>query len=89
MKYHAKAIINRGTPNLSDSETIAITVNNVNSLPTAIAAGNPVSDTAPLTVSFTGGNSFDPNGTITSHVWTFGDGNSSSLPDESDPYLSE
>ncbi len=42
--------------------------------PTAKASANPTSGTAPLTVNFSSGGSSDPDGTIVSYSWNFGDG---------------
>ena len=59
-----------------------------NQPPTAVAEANPTSGTAPLDVNFTGSNSSDPDGTIQSYSWDFGDGNSSTLADPSHTYSS-
>ncbi|WP_057832913.1 S8 family serine peptidase [Colwellia sp. TT2012] len=40
--------------------------------------GGPYTGTAGTSVSFTGSNSYDPDGQITTHSWNFGDGSSSS-----------
>jgi len=53
--------------------------------PTATAAANPTSGTAPLTVAFTGSGT-DPDGTIASYRWTFGDGGTSTLQNPSHTY---
>lgn len=46
-----------------------------NQPPVAIADGTPLSGEAPLTVSFDGSQSFDPDGTIATYEWDFdGDG---------------
>ncbi len=50
-----------------------------NLAPTAVATGVPLSGVAPLTVSFSGASSSDPENTIASYSWNFGDGGSSSL----------
>ena len=42
--------------------------------PVAAAAAAPVGGPAPLAVRFTGSASYDPDGTIASYSWTFGDG---------------
>jgi len=57
---------------LSDSGTP------VNQPPVARATATPASGTAPLAVSFDGRTSSDPDGSIASHAWTFGDGVSAS-----------
>ncbi len=44
--------------------------------PTAVLTAAPISGTVPLTVSFDGAGSFDPDGSIASYSWTFGDGGS-------------
>ena len=46
-----------------------------NQSPTAIITADPTSGVAPLEVSFNGLGSSDPNGSITSYVWDFKDGN--------------
>jgi len=47
-----------------------------NQPPIASASASPTSGTAPLAVSFNGASSSDPDGTITSYAWDFGDGTS-------------
>ncbi len=44
--------------------------------PTAVLAAAPTSGTVPLNVSFDGAASFDPDGSIASYTWNFGDGGS-------------
>ncbi|HYM11819.1 MAG TPA: glycoside hydrolase family 44 protein [Bryobacterales bacterium] len=46
----------------------------VNQPPTAVATATPTSGTVPLAVSFNGSGSSDPDGTIASYAWAFGDG---------------
>ena len=46
-----------------------------NELPTAMFSATPTTGDAPLTVSFDGSTSSDTDGTIVSHDWDFGDGN--------------
>ncbi len=73
------------------TDQVVITVNSAgggNQPPTAVAEANPTSGTAPLDVNFTGSNSSDPDGTIQSYSWDFGDGNSSTLADPSHTYSS-
>ncbi len=47
---------------------------NTNYLPVSILSASITSGYAPLTVEFNGGWSYDPDGTITSYTWAFGDG---------------
>lgn len=61
----------------------------VNTPPVALTTGTtPTSGTAPLTVSFVGSNSYDPDGIIASYSWNFGDGTSSTLSNVSHTYSS-
>jgi PKD repeat protein len=45
-----------------------------NQPPVAAASANPASGVAPLAVNFSGSGSSDPDGTIASYQWNFGDG---------------
>ncbi|HKP10935.1 MAG TPA: glycoside hydrolase family 44 protein, partial [Blastocatellia bacterium] len=45
-----------------------------NAPPLAVASASPQSGTAPLAVAFDGRGSSDPDGTIASYAWNFGDG---------------
>jgi PKD repeat protein len=45
-----------------------------NTVPVAQAQATPVSGSAPLQVSFDASGSYDPDGTISSYAWDFGDG---------------
>jgi len=49
-----------------------------NQPPVASASASPTAGPAPLAVSFNGASSSDPDGTITSYAWDFGDGTSGS-----------
>jgi len=51
-----------------------------NQPPTAVMTATPSSGTAPLTVSFDGSLSTDPDGTVSSWDWSFGDGSSGTGP---------
>ncbi|MDQ7064157.1 MAG: sulfatase-like hydrolase/transferase, partial [candidate division KSB1 bacterium] len=57
-----------------------------NQPPNAVATVDPDSGEAPLTVQFTGSNSSDPDGTIQSYDWDFGDGGTSTLADPQHTY---
>ncbi len=64
---------------LSSAKTVAITVSAPNQAPIAKAAAAPMSGVAPLAVSFSSAGSSDPDGTIQSYSWAFGDGTTSAL----------
>jgi len=49
-----------------------------NTPPTAVVGANPTSGTVPFAVSFSGAGSSDPDGSIASYAWTFGDGGTAS-----------
>ena len=51
-----------------------------NQPPTAVMSATPSTGTAPLTVTFDGSRSTDPDGTVSSWEWSFGDGTSSTGP---------
>jgi PKD repeat protein len=58
------------------SSEIPVVVSAPNQVPSASASANPLSGTAPLNISFSGtGN--DKDGTVVSHLWSFGDGSQS------------
>jgi len=54
--------------------------------PTAVIAASPTSGTAALAVTFSGTGSSDPDGTISSYAWNFGDGQTSALASPSHTY---
>jgi len=56
--------------------------------PIAVAAANPQSGSAPLTVQFSSTGSNDPDGTIAAYDWDFGDGSNSSEANPIHAYLS-
>ncbi|MHB1140076.1 MAG: PKD domain-containing protein, partial [Microthrixaceae bacterium] len=62
---------NAGGTGTASTETITVTPNVA---PTAAAAGAPGGGKAPLTVNFSSAGSSDPDGTIASYNWDFGDG---------------
>ncbi len=57
---------------IATSSTFQTSAGNNN--PTALFTANPTSGLPPLSVSFNGSGSSDPDGYIQSHYWTFGDG---------------
>jgi PKD repeat protein len=57
-----------------------------NQSPVAVAAANPQSGDAPLTVQFNSDGSYDPDGTIATIVWDFGDGGTSNEANPSHTY---
>ena len=58
----------------------------VNQTPVAMATANPDHGSAPLTVSFSSDGSYDPDGTIVSYAWDFGDGTASTEQNPSHTY---
>lgn len=60
----------------TDTASVAITVN-ANQAPTAVANANPQSGPETLAVSFDSSSSADPDGSINSIGWDFGDGGTS------------
>ena len=61
---------------LTSTSSVNVTVNQ-NQGPTAVANATPAAGQAPLIVSFSSAGSSDPDGSIVSYLWTFGDGNGS------------
>ena len=62
----------------TDSESVVISVGQINQAPVAEASANQESGTAPLLVTFSASASSDSDGTIASYHWNFGDGSSAS-----------
>jgi chitodextrinase len=60
------------------SVTLFVLPKSAGSIPQVVISAAPVSGTAPLAVSFSGVNSTDLGGTITSYSWNFGDGSTAS-----------
>jgi PKD repeat protein len=58
--------------------TRTITVAAPNQAPSAVAGASPVSGTAPFATTLSAAGSTDPDGTIASYVWDFGDGSQGS-----------
>jgi PKD repeat protein len=57
-----------------------ITVNPANLAPTAVIAANRFNGPSPLVVNFNGAGSSDPDGSIVSYAWNFGNGQTASGP---------
>jgi PKD repeat protein len=62
------------------SNIASILVGAANQPPTAVISAVPTSGVAPLSVVFNGSGSSDPDGTIATWAWSFGDGASASGP---------
>ncbi|HEV2202483.1 MAG TPA: glycoside hydrolase family 44 protein [Bryobacteraceae bacterium] len=58
-----------------------------NQPPVAVASGNPTTGIAPLAVQFSSTGSNDPDGSIASYGWNFGDGSTSTSASPSHTYL--
>src|SRR5690606_13203801 len=67
----------------TQSATTEITATTANDPPVAVIGAEPTYGKAPLDVQFTGSGSFDPDGTIESYEWDFGDGTGSTEADPS------
>lgn len=57
-----------------------------NRWPVAVAAGSPAAGNVPLAVTFSSAGSGDPDGSIASTLWEFGDGATSTAPNPSHTY---
>ena len=62
------------------SNIASILVGAANQPPTAVISAVPTTGVAPLSVAFNGSGSSDPDGTIATWAWSFGDGTSGSGP---------
>lgn len=67
-----------GVPSVARMVTVAAGNPPANRAPDAVLAANPTSGEAPLSVSFNGGGSDDPDGDPLDYSWNFGDGQTSS-----------
>ena len=63
---------------LTSSQSVQILATAPNIPPTAVIAASATSGAAPLAVTFNGSGSTDPDGTISSYAWNFGDGTTAS-----------
>jgi PKD repeat protein len=66
--------LNATVPGQSITLFILPTGRSTNQPPKAVLNATPATGTAPLTVNFSSAGSSDPDGTIASYPWTFGDG---------------
>ncbi len=58
----------------TNAKSTSVTVNAANVAPTAVIQATPTSGSAPLVVQVNGANSSDPDGSIVSYAWDFGNG---------------
>ncbi|MEL7450695.1 MAG: PKD domain-containing protein [Pseudomonadota bacterium] len=59
----------------SDTDSVTVTINDpANQTPMAVATASATTGIAPLEVTFSSGESADPDGTLVSIEWNFGDG---------------
>ena len=73
----------------TDTASVVISVNEAaNQAPTVHVSANPISGVAQLNVTFSGSGSSDPDGTIVSYQWNFGDGASGNGATASHTYTS-
>lgn len=75
---------------LTGSSSVVITASAApaNQAPVAVAGANVTSGVAPLAVNFSSQGSYDPDGTIASYSWNFGDGSNSTAANPSHTYTS-
>jgi PKD repeat protein len=78
----------RVTDNRQASSVCTDLVTITGNTPPSCDPGGPYSGNTAVPVQFIGSASSDPDGTIVSYAWTFGDGGTSSLPDPTHIYQS-
>lgn len=72
---------------LTGTSSVVITANTpANQLPVAVAGADVTSGNAPLAVNFSSQGSYDPDGSISSYFWNFGDGATSGSVNPSHTY---
>jgi PKD repeat protein len=72
----------------SGSDTITVEVEPPNALPVVVISATPTNGDAPLTVAFSSTGTHDPDGTIASWLWSFGDGATSTARNPTHVYTS-
>jgi PKD repeat protein len=68
------------------TDTVTIYVGQPNQAPVAVASATPPSGNTPLDVSFSSASSYDPDGTLASYAWDFGDGGTSTQANPTHTY---
>ena len=74
------------TDNQGATDTAFVLIDVDNSAPVAVASADPESGSDPLMVAFDGSQSKDPDGTIRSYHWDFGDGGGGDISRTSHEY---
>ncbi len=75
---YAAALTVTDNDGLTAVATVTVTATSTNQPPTAVATATPSSGYAPLSVVLDGSGSRDPDGSIASYAWNFGDGTTGS-----------
>ncbi len=76
----------KGLTNKVSTPIIIVGSVSTNKKPNAVISASPLQGTAPLTVSFDGSKSSDPDGTIVQYNWNFGDGATATGPTNQHTY---
>jgi PKD repeat protein len=72
----------------SGTDAVAVVVQAPNATPVIVMSATPMSGDSPLNVAFSSVGTHDPDGTIVSYAWDFGDGGTSSEANPSHVYTS-
>ena len=83
--YRVRAYNSGGYSSYSNIATIVAGAGNLP--PTAVISASPSTGPAPLNVTFDGSGSSDPDGTVTSWDWSFGDGTLGAGPQTTHVYI--
>jgi PKD repeat protein len=86
--FNVQVQVSDGVNTTTTNIPITVTLVGVNLAPTAMITNNVSGGPAPLTVSFSGTNSFDPEGTPLSYSWNFGDGTTATTASPAKTYNS-